>query len=227
MKYPKGWVVNGRATAKTKVLSHWCSGGLVAKLCPTPTTPRTIACQDPLSMGFSRQKYWSCHFLLQKIFPTQGSNLVLQHCRQILYWLSYEFPVQHSFCLSRLGYKPGPAASVDNYPPHSAHHLSTSDSFSSSSVHLRNTCCSRLGTTRSYHHLKMIILILLWKLTLLPHPYVKARVGIAKDGTQGVFHWHGRQTQTGQLESACPLWPTNTFTLTSSLPDSRSKKSSI
>ena len=29
-----------------------------------------------------------CHFLLQGIFPTQGSNLGLLHCRQILYQLS-------------------------------------------------------------------------------------------------------------------------------------------
>ena len=33
-------------------------GGLVAKLCPTLVTPLTIACQVPLSMGFSRQEYW-------------------------------------------------------------------------------------------------------------------------------------------------------------------------
>ena len=26
-----------------------------------------------------------CHFLLQRIFLTQGSNLCLRHCRQILY----------------------------------------------------------------------------------------------------------------------------------------------
>ena len=31
-----------------------------------------------------------CRFLLQGIFPTQGSNLRLLHCRQILYWLSYK-----------------------------------------------------------------------------------------------------------------------------------------
>ena len=30
-----------------------------------------------------------CHFLLQGIFPTQGSNLGLLHCRQILYHLSH------------------------------------------------------------------------------------------------------------------------------------------
>ena len=30
----------------------------------------------------------ACHFLLQRIFPTQGSNLSLPHCRQRLYPLS-------------------------------------------------------------------------------------------------------------------------------------------
>ena len=32
----------------------------------------------------------SNHFLLQEIFPTQGSNPGLLHCRQILYHLSYQ-----------------------------------------------------------------------------------------------------------------------------------------
>ena len=31
-----------------------------------------------------------CHFLLQGIFQTQGSNLGLLHCRQVLYHLSYQ-----------------------------------------------------------------------------------------------------------------------------------------
>ena len=34
-------------------------GGLVAKSCPTLATPWTVARQTPLSMGFSRQGYWS------------------------------------------------------------------------------------------------------------------------------------------------------------------------
>ena len=34
-------------------------GCLVTKLCPTLETPKTVACQAPLSMGFSRQGYWS------------------------------------------------------------------------------------------------------------------------------------------------------------------------
>ena len=49
-------------------------------------TPWTVACQAPPSMGFSRQEYWSgCHFLLQEIVPTQGLNLGLPCCRQMLY----------------------------------------------------------------------------------------------------------------------------------------------
>ena len=53
-------------------------------------TPWTVACQAPLSMGFSRQEYWSgCHFLLQGICPTQGLNLGLLHCRQMLCPLSH------------------------------------------------------------------------------------------------------------------------------------------
>ena len=34
-------------------------GGLVTKSCLTLATPWTAACQAPLSMGFSRQEYWS------------------------------------------------------------------------------------------------------------------------------------------------------------------------
>ena len=34
-------------------------GGLVAKWCPTLAIPWTVAGQAPLSLGFSRQEYWS------------------------------------------------------------------------------------------------------------------------------------------------------------------------
>ena len=48
-------------------------------------TPWTVACQAPLSVGFSRQEYknLSCHALLQGIFPTQGSNPCLL---RLLHW---------------------------------------------------------------------------------------------------------------------------------------------
>ena len=42
-----------------KVTSRAAVGGLVIKLCPTLAAPWTVACQAPLSMGFSRQEYWS------------------------------------------------------------------------------------------------------------------------------------------------------------------------
>ena len=54
-------------------------------------TPWTVAHQAPLSMGFSRQEYCSgLPFLLQRIFPTQGSNPGLSYCRRILYQLSHK-----------------------------------------------------------------------------------------------------------------------------------------
>ena len=55
-------------------------GGLVAKLCLTLATPWTVVPPAPLSMGFSRQEYWSG---LNQGFATQGLNLL--HCRWILY----------------------------------------------------------------------------------------------------------------------------------------------
>ena len=51
-------------------------------------TPWTIACQAPPSMGWDcpgKNTRVGCHFLLQGSFPTQGFNLHLLHCRQILY----------------------------------------------------------------------------------------------------------------------------------------------
>ena len=47
---------------RTLPLNHILPGGsgdLVAKSCPTLATPWTIAFQAPLSIGFSRQEYWS------------------------------------------------------------------------------------------------------------------------------------------------------------------------
>ena len=57
--------------------------GLVTKLCPILVTPWTVAHQAPLSMGFPRQEYCSgyCHSFLQGVFPIQGLNLGLLHCR--------------------------------------------------------------------------------------------------------------------------------------------------
>ena len=46
--------------------------------CTNSATLWTVACQPPLSIGCSRQEYWSgCHDLLQGIFLTLGLNLSL------------------------------------------------------------------------------------------------------------------------------------------------------
>ena len=60
-------------------------------------TPWTVACQAPLSMGFSRQEYWSglpfpwwmdlAISKIQGIFLTQESNPGFLHCKQIFYRL--------------------------------------------------------------------------------------------------------------------------------------------
>ena len=51
----------------------------------------TVACQTPLSMGFSRQNIGgSCCALLQGIFPTQGSSLYLL-C--LLHWQVVSLPL--------------------------------------------------------------------------------------------------------------------------------------
>ena len=64
---------------------------LVAQSCLTLLQPQGlyVARQASLSMGFSRQEYWhGLPFPSPGIFPTQGLNLGLLHCRRILYHLS-------------------------------------------------------------------------------------------------------------------------------------------
>ena len=53
-------------------------------------TARTAACQAPLPIRLSQQEYWrGLPFLLQGIFPTQGSNLCL------LNWQVDSLPLIH------------------------------------------------------------------------------------------------------------------------------------
>ena len=72
------------------------------------SSSRTVACQAPLSMGFSRQEHWSgLPFPSPGVFLTQGLNQSLLHSRQVLYHRStreahfylYEHP-----CNSKLPY---------------------------------------------------------------------------------------------------------------------------
>ena len=62
--------------------SHFIFRACVLSCVQLFAAPWTIACQAPPSMGFYRQ-YWSCHFLLQGTFLTQGLKLYLLH---LLHW---------------------------------------------------------------------------------------------------------------------------------------------
>ena len=58
------------------------------------TTPWTVASQAPLSVGFSKQEYWSgLPFPSPGDLQTQGSNPCLLRCRWVLYqWATREGP---------------------------------------------------------------------------------------------------------------------------------------
>ena len=65
---------------------------LVAQSCPTLCDPMDCSPARLLCPWDSPGKNTGvgCHALLQGIFLTQGSNLGLPHCRQILYRLSHQ-----------------------------------------------------------------------------------------------------------------------------------------
>ena len=65
---------------------------LVVQSCPTLCDPMNCSLPGSSVLGDSPGKNTGvgCHALLQGIFPTQGSNPGLLHCRQILYHLSHQ-----------------------------------------------------------------------------------------------------------------------------------------
>ena len=79
------WRCQSRTSCK-----HWPSQicVLVTQLCPTLCDP-----MDYTVHGISQARTMECHSLLQGIFPTQGLNPGLLHCRNILYQLSHQVSV--------------------------------------------------------------------------------------------------------------------------------------
>ena len=62
---------------------------VVAQLCSTLRDPWTVAHRLLCPWNSSgKNPGVGCHLLLQGIFPSQGWNIGLQHCRQMLYHLS-------------------------------------------------------------------------------------------------------------------------------------------
>ena len=93
-------------------------------------TPWNVACQTPLSVGFSRQEYWRGW-----LWPPAGhlldpeTSMRLLHCRQILYrWAPGEactlcslcnipsFPSRATFCLQSIILKHFSKSSKEKYP---------------------------------------------------------------------------------------------------------------
>ena len=73
----------------------WCNElpgacAVCAKSCPTLCNPVAYSMRFLFPWDFPGENTGvRCHALLQGIFPTQGSNAGLLHCRQILYCLSH------------------------------------------------------------------------------------------------------------------------------------------
>ena len=62
-------------------------------------------------MEFSRQEYWSgLPFPSPEIFPTQGLNPGLQHCRQTLYHLSHQGSPNYPSTTARVHPNPRPSS---------------------------------------------------------------------------------------------------------------------
>ena len=60
----------------------------VAQSCPTLCKPMDTRLLRPWDF-LGKSTGVGCHFLLQRIFPTQGSNSGLPNCRQMLYCLRH------------------------------------------------------------------------------------------------------------------------------------------
>ena len=77
----------GRSGLRNLTMLKW----LVAQSCPALCDPIDHSPQATLSKGILQARITGvgCQALLQGLFPAQGSNPGLQHCRWILYHLSH------------------------------------------------------------------------------------------------------------------------------------------
>ena len=70
----------------------------VAQSCPTLCDPMDCSLPGSSVHGIFQAIVLYCHFLLQGIFPTQGSNPGLPHCGQMLYRLSHQGSLLANIC---------------------------------------------------------------------------------------------------------------------------------
>ena len=95
--YMQGWVPLLSTRNYYNIVNQLCVCS-VTQLCLTLCNPMDCSPRGSSVLGDSPGKNTGvgCHALLQGIFPTQGLNPGLPHCRQILYHLSH----QGSFLIS-------------------------------------------------------------------------------------------------------------------------------
>ena len=79
LRLPKG-KGEGQGCIRSLGLTYTQGGGLVGKSCPTLRSPMDCSPQALPFLGFPRNTGVGCHFLLQEICLTQGSNPDLLHC---------------------------------------------------------------------------------------------------------------------------------------------------
>ena len=83
------WTLRRQAKVDRKVfMKEVCVCILTRSVVSDSVTPWTVACQAPLSVGFKNTGV-GCHFLLQEIFPIQGSNSPLL---LLLHWQAGSLP---------------------------------------------------------------------------------------------------------------------------------------
>ena len=98
---------------------------LVDQSCPTLCNPMDCSWPGSSVHGDSPGKNIGVghHAVLQEIFPTQGSNTGLPHCRQILYRLSHQAsPTENSLPLSHAQCFPPDVSALPSPLPDSCSH---------------------------------------------------------------------------------------------------------
>ena len=134
---------------KSKLASPW--------KCPALWDPmECVAYRAPLSMNSpGKSTGVGYHSLLQGLFPTQGSNSSLPHCRQILYHLSHQGnPIDLNWLLKKIsftGFHP-PSLPFQAFPQ-CPHFLQKSSSHSPLSCSkLVSPACASLFFPRTHPH---------------------------------------------------------------------------
>ena len=80
-----------KSQSETTTQNHFCKCAVLShSVVYNSTTPSTIACQAPLWDSPAKNTGVGYHALLHGIFPTQGLNSGLPHCRRLLYRLSHQ-----------------------------------------------------------------------------------------------------------------------------------------